>query len=56
MYVSDSFILNQSFYAFYIAQGIDSNVGRAVSMDVKGVVLYWSYDSFDGGPNVFKRL
>jgi len=47
--VSDSFIINQSFYSFYIAQGIDSSVAYAVSMDVNGVVLYWSYDSFDGG-------
>ena len=46
---SDSFIINQSFYSFYIAQGIDSSVAYAVSMDVNGVVLYWSYDSFDGG-------
>lgn len=47
--VSDSFIINQPFYSFYIAQGLDSSVAYAVSMDVNGVVLYWSYDSFDGG-------
>jgi len=47
--VSDSFIINKSFYAFYSAQGIDSSLVYAVSMDVNGVLLYWSYDSFDGG-------
>jgi len=47
--VSDSFIINQSFYSFYIAQGIDSTVAYAISMAANGVVLYWSYDSFDGG-------
>lgn len=47
--VSDSFIINQSFYSFYTVQGIDSTVAYAVSMAVNGVVLYWSYDSFDGG-------
>ncbi len=46
---SDSFIINKSFYSFYIEQGIDSSIAYAVSMDVSGVVLYWSYDSFDGG-------
>lgn len=46
---SDSFITNQSFYSFYIEQGIDSSVAYAVSMDVNGVVLQWSYNSFDGG-------
>jgi len=46
---SDSFIINQSFYSFYIVQSIDSSIAFAISMDVTGVVLYWSYDSFDGG-------
>lgn len=46
---SDSFILNKSFYSFYIVKGTDSSVAYAVSMDVSGGVVYWSYDSFDGG-------
>ena len=47
--ISDSYILNTPFYSFYMVDGVDSTVAYAVTMDVNGVVLYWSYDSFDGG-------
>ena len=47
--VSDSFFIVTPFYAFYIIQGIDSRVARAVSMSLSGVVEFWSYDSFGGG-------
>lgn len=47
--ISDSFILNQSFYSFYNEQGIDSTLAYAVTMNEGGVVMFWSYDSFDGG-------
>jgi hypothetical protein len=47
--VSDSFILNTPFYAFYIVQGIDSNAAYAVSMSSSSVVESWSYDSYGEG-------
>lgn len=47
--VSDSYILNISFYSFYIVQGIDSSVAYSVTMNASGVVEYWSYDSFGEG-------
>ncbi|MFT5676241.1 MAG: hypothetical protein ACI808_002182 [Paraglaciecola sp.] len=40
--VSESYIINTSFYSFYIVQRIDSSVAYAVSMNVSGVVEYWS--------------
>ena len=43
--VSDSFIINTPFYAVYFKQGIDSSVASALTMNVNGVVEYWSYDS-----------
>ncbi len=47
--ISDSYILNTPFYSFYMAKGVDSTLVYAVTMDVNGGVLYWSYDSFNGG-------
>lgn len=49
MCVSDSFIINASFYSFYVVQGIDSHVAHAISMDSNNVVKYWSYDSYGEG-------
>ena len=47
--VSDSYIINTPFYAFYIVQGIDSTVAYAVSMNLSSVVKTWSYDSYGEG-------
>ncbi|MGL1957451.1 MAG: hypothetical protein OCD00_09075 [Colwellia sp.] len=51
--VSDSFIINMPFYAFYNITGIDSLVTKAVTMDQNNTVTYWWYD--DKGTEIISQ-